>query len=282
MNLQSKLKHWLGEHEMIALIIMSVFWTLIVGLFWTLDYHTTVENLNRLGVAYNPDKLLIQQVTSALSILLLIPLVSYLSRIVGSKQFSLPTNTMFLVAGSFVFALIHYLLIVGFRVSSYPVFGLDYIFSSFWSNVWFEYGKDVKIYAAMLCIIFAYRYWYHWNIGRIVESNDENMPETLLVQTGRGTTIIEVSSIYFIEAAKNYVVLNTGNNEYLMRETLTNIQSRLDSSRFVRTQRSFVINLHHFEQLIKQGDGQLFAQLDNKKLIPVSKTYKNFLENTGH
>jgi two-component system LytT family response regulator len=55
--------------------------------------------------------------------------------------------------------------------------------------------------------------------------------------------MIAVGSIDWIESANNYAQLHCGPKQYLLNETLTNRERRLDPAKFVRVHRGRIVNL---------------------------------------
>jgi len=94
---------------------------------------------------------------------------------------------------------------------------------------------------------------------------DGDRPARLLVKSGGRVTFVTVSEVDWIQAAGNYVEIHAGKETHLLRETLKNLESRLDPERFVRVHRSIVVNLDrvkhmdagiHGEYVITLRDGQ--------------------------
>lgn len=77
---------------------------------------------------------------------------------------------------------------------------------------------------------------------------------------------IQLNELFWLEANDNYVTLNTKAGQYVLKTTLKMLQDALPEY-FVRTHRSYVINLHH----IKSFDNEELV-IDNKTL-PVGKSH---------
>jgi two-component system LytT family response regulator len=99
---------------------------------------------------------------------------------------------------------------------------------------------------------------------RDVRREDER-PARLLVKSGGRVTFVTVSDVDWIQAAGNYVEIHAGNETHLLRETLKNLEARLDPEQFVRVHRSIVVNLDrvkhmdsgiHGEYVITLRDGR--------------------------
>ncbi|HEX3718599.1 MAG TPA: response regulator [Verrucomicrobiae bacterium] len=68
-------------------------------------------------------------------------------------------------------------------------------------------------------------------------------PSQLSVKNGERTSFVRVGEIDYIEAAANYVILHVGQQNHIVRETLTNLESRLSPKIFLRIHRSFIVNM---------------------------------------
>lgn len=84
-------------------------------------------------------------------------------------------------------------------------------------------------------------------------------------------TKIIISDILYIEADRNYSRIFTKNKEYLLCVTLKTIEDKLPTQTFIRTHRSYIINLTHVDEL---AEGHV---LIDQKAIPVSSGLKEQL-----
>ena len=85
-----------------------------------------------------------------------------------------------------------------------------------------------------------------------------------------------LEQILYIEADRNYCKLVTTSGEYLVVCTLKTIEGELDTSRFVRVHRSFMVNLAKLDVVAE-------AHLEiARKTIPISKSYKEQLMSRLH
>ena len=66
----------------------------------------------------------------------------------------------------------------------------------------------------------------------------------LLVKDQQKLFFIKADDILYFEADGNYITLHTRQRTYLLYESLTQLEQRLDSSDFTRIHRSYVINLN--------------------------------------
>lgn len=94
--------------------------------------------------------------------------------------------------------------------------------------------------------------------------------------------IIPVSEIDWIEAQGDYVYLHVKDEKFLMRDSLSSLENKLNPEVFVRIHRSSIVNIERVEKLKsnEHGDYELFLK-DGTKL-KMSRTYKeNFQRLSG-
>jgi two-component system LytT family response regulator len=73
--------------------------------------------------------------------------------------------------------------------------------------------------------------------------------ERLLINSNGRAFFLQVERIDHVEAAKNYVRIHTGNNAYLLRGTIDGLHRRLDPSKFLRVNRSQLVNIDSIKEL---------------------------------
>jgi len=67
--------------------------------------------------------------------------------------------------------------------------------------------------------------------------------ERVLVSEGTRVHVIPVETIDFIEAQDDYVSIRVGDKRCLKEQTLADLEPRLDPAQFVRTHRSYILNV---------------------------------------
>lgn len=76
-----------------------------------------------------------------------------------------------------------------------------------------------------------------------------DLAQRLLVVSNGGHLIIDASQVEWIEAEDYYAAIHIGSRRYLIRESLTSLEARLDPSQFVRIHRSALVNLVHVREI---------------------------------
>ncbi|MEK6616780.1 MAG: response regulator [Bacteroidota bacterium] len=98
--------------------------------------------------------------------------------------------------------------------------------------------------------------------------------DTIFVKTNLKLVKINCKEIYFIEALKDYVIINTKNNRYIIHSTMKDIEKRFSHKEFVRAHRSFIVRIDKIAVI----DHHFLVMEDIQKQIPISHTYRNELE----
>lgn len=95
--------------------------------------------------------------------------------------------------------------------------------------------------------------------------------QSLIVPTSRGTLVIPLCEIDWIEAADYYVRVWAGGRSYLLRESLDALERRVSSHGFARAHRKALIRLSCVRELRAKADGMLVALLATGTRVPVSR-----------
>lgn len=99
-------------------------------------------------------------------------------------------------------------------------------------------------------------------------SNDEIVNDFIFLKEDKINHKISFSNIKYIEGCGNYIKVFTVDKSIITAETMTAIEKKLPSDRFLRTHKSYIVSIVKIEQIegnmVKIGD----------KRIPISKMYR--------
>jgi two-component system, LytTR family, response regulator len=95
--------------------------------------------------------------------------------------------------------------------------------------------------------------------------------ERIAVATARGTVLLSLTEIDWIEAADNYARLWVGNRNYLVRQSLAHLEARARAHGFVRVHRRALASLAAVRELRSTSDKDLVIVLRSGTTIPVSR-----------
>ena len=84
-------------------------------------------------------------------------------------------------------------------------------------------------------------------------------PHTLALRDGARATFLRLDEIDWIEAQDYYVEIHAGKNTWLHRESLRDLEQRLDAACFARIHRSAIVRLDRIRELrsLPSGDGAI-------------------------
>jgi two-component system LytT family response regulator len=96
--------------------------------------------------------------------------------------------------------------------------------------------------------------------------------QRIVVKTGGKIKIIPVEEVHFLEASDDYVKIHTKEGSFLKNKTMGHFEQALDAQQFVRTHRSFIVNIQQVTRIDPyEKDGYLVILKSGAK-VPVSKT----------
>jgi len=91
-------------------------------------------------------------------------------------------------------------------------------------------------------------------------------------------SIVPVDTVEWIEAQDYYVQIHAGGKEHLLRESLRNLETRLDPRRFARVHRSAIVNVGCVKQLRRRTHGEYALLLEDGTELKLSRTHRDQLQ----
>lgn len=132
----------------------------------------------------------------------------------------------------------------------------------------------------------AYKMVYYWiqeekarkEIEERLLEETEAQPSFILVKSDYKVVKIPTDDILFVESANEYVKIYLSGGEMIMTfMRLKNMETELPKGKFMRVQRSFIVNLDKIKAIEKNK-----IYIVHKKVIPIGEQYKdNFQEYLG-
>ena len=96
--------------------------------------------------------------------------------------------------------------------------------------------------------------------------------ERIVVKTGGRIKIIPLSEIQYFEAADDYVKIFTRDGNFLKKKTMNYFEQVLDPRQFVRTHRSYIVQVQQITRIDAYEKENQLAILTSGAKIPVSKS----------
>jgi two-component system LytT family response regulator len=94
----------------------------------------------------------------------------------------------------------------------------------------------------------------------------------LLVKDGAKDLLLSTQSIEWIEAADYYSGLHFNGRTLMLRESISELASKLDPEMFLRVHRSAIVNLNHLAEIYREGPDEGTVVLLSGQRIKMSKT----------
>lgn len=103
--------------------------------------------------------------------------------------------------------------------------------------------------------------------------NQESTPDILFIKSNSKLVKVQTVDIFYVEALKDYVIVNTLNARYTIHSTMKDIEAKLPSKEFVRVHRSFIVRI---DKIISIEQPYLIIEHE-KKPIPIGGSHKEEL-----
>ena len=86
---------------------------------------------------------------------------------------------------------------------------------------------------------------------------------------------VEVPDIERIDAAGDYMCIYTADQTLILRETMKDLEKRLDPRKFQRIHRSTIVNLDNVKSVKPHTNGECFLVLGSGTQVKVSRSYRD-------
>ena len=102
-------------------------------------------------------------------------------------------------------------------------------------------------------------------------AHSPSQTERIVVKTSGRIKIIPLHEIQYLEAADDYVKIFTAEGNYLKKKTMNYFEQVLDPKLFVRTHRSYIVNVQQITRIDAYEKENQMAILTTGAKVPVSK-----------
>jgi two-component system LytT family response regulator len=103
-------------------------------------------------------------------------------------------------------------------------------------------------------------------------SQSPSQSQRVVVKNGSKIKIIPVHDIYYLEAADDYVKIHTQEGYFLKNKTMNHFEQVLDEQQFVRSHRSYIINIQQITRIDPYEKDNHVAVLRTGAKVPVSRS----------
>ena len=109
--------------------------------------------------------------------------------------------------------------------------------------------------------------------------NKASYPSVILVSKGSDQCLLQINKLECVVAARNYVELFAdGDQPYLLRMTMSDVQALLPPADFVRIHRSHIVNIHAIERIKRQSSGNDLVRLRSGRELNIGRKFKEALD----
>ena len=100
----------------------------------------------------------------------------------------------------------------------------------------------------------------------------------LMVKSASRIFFLKVDEIDWIEAADYYVKLHVGQKSHLLRETMSDMEAKLDPEKFLRIHRSAIVNLDRVKEMHAHFNGEYLVILHDGTELKLSRSRREQLQ----
>ncbi len=103
-------------------------------------------------------------------------------------------------------------------------------------------------------------------------------PSRLAIKDGGHTTWVNQDDIEWIDAAGDYMCVQSLGTTHIMRKTMKELERELDESILQRIHRSTIVNIRQVREMESHINGEYFLTLESGHRVKLSRTYKDKLK----
>jgi len=103
-------------------------------------------------------------------------------------------------------------------------------------------------------------------------SQSPSQSQRIVVKTGSKIKIIPVQDVHYLEAADDYVKIFTQEGHFLKNKTMNHFEKVLDGAVFVRSHRSYIVNVQQITRIDPYEKENYVAILRSGAKVPISRT----------
>jgi two-component system LytT family response regulator len=103
-------------------------------------------------------------------------------------------------------------------------------------------------------------------------------PSRLAIRDGGHTTWVNQNDIEWIDAAGDYMCVQSLGVTHIMRKTMKELEKELDESILQRIHRSTIVNIRQVREMESHINGEYFLTLESGHRVKLSRTYKDKLK----
>jgi two-component system, LytTR family, response regulator len=107
------------------------------------------------------------------------------------------------------------------------------------------------------------------------QTNGHAREPKIAFRSKRRITVLHSGDIRFISAQGNYLKVHAHRQVQRFRDTISNVERKLDPRMFMRIHRSTIINLQHIREVRNRQSGDAVVVLFDGTALGISRTYRD-------
>ena len=107
--------------------------------------------------------------------------------------------------------------------------------------------------------------------------SEKKYPERLIVKSSGRVFFVRTEDIDWVEASGNYVKIHTKSEAHLLRESMKNMEGKLDPKTFVRIHRSTIVNIDRIKELEPWFHGEYIVIMRDGTRLTASRVFSDRL-----
>lgn len=121
------------------------------------------------------------------------------------------------------------------------------------------------------------------NLETLAENLTPNEPlNRIVVKTGKAIQVVPIEQIEMIEASDDYVSIYTNQERFVKKQTMKYFEERLNPETFIRTHRSYIVNITQIASIELYEKDSYIGILRNGNKVKISTSgYKELKEKLG-
>ena len=104
-----------------------------------------------------------------------------------------------------------------------------------------------------------------------------NYLKRILVKSKDRMNFLDTNKIDWISSEGNYACLRSGKSSFLLRETISHLETQLDPTTFIRIHRSTIVRIDFIKEIHQLFHGAYRVILRDGTTLPLSRTYRSRL-----
>lgn len=257
-----------------------LFWSVLASLQAGIGAATFIADYQRLDIPLESWKAIVWESSSQLSGALLIFAIVWFDKKLPMSSAKPIRSFIGHLLFSVVYSVSHVIGMVLLRKAAHYFMGGSYDFGDWSKELIYEYTKDVYSYFWIVAVIYSYRFIISRLRGEATviavgeDTPQPERPERLLVKKIGKEFILKIEDIEWIEACGNYMNLHIKDKVYPLRETMANLERKLDPKQFVRIHRSRMVNLDCIKEILALDTGDFEVITKNDQSLKLSRRFR--------